>query len=76
MRSLAKLTAVGVTRPLGDQLPSVLSALGDVERMARARLHPLAVLLALRTYAAGRGDRGALQWEPVQAVIDVVNAAC
>ena len=75
VRSLAKLTAVGVVKPLGDQLPLVLSALSDVDRIARARLHPLAVLLALRTYAQGRGDRGGLQWEPVQAVIDALNAA-
>ena len=75
VRSLAKLTAVGVVKPLGDQLPLVLSALGDVDRIAKARVHPLAILLALRTYAQGRGDRGGLQWEPVQAVIDALNAA-
>jgi 60 kDa SS-A/Ro ribonucleoprotein len=55
VRSLAKLTAVGVLRPLGDQLPLVLSALGDADRIARARLHPVAILIALRTYAQGRG---------------------
>ncbi len=75
VRSLAKLTAVGVVKPLGEWLPLALSALGDVDRIAKARLHPLAILLALRTYAQGRGDRGALQWEPVQAVIDTLNAA-
>jgi len=75
VRSLAKLTAVGVVKPLGGQLPLVLSALGDVDRIAKARLHPLAILLALRTYAQGQGDRGALQWERVQAVVDALNAA-
>ena len=75
VRSLAKLTAVGVLRPLGDQLPLVLSALGDADRIARARLHPLAILIALRTYAQGKGDRGGLVWEPVQAVVDALNAA-
>jgi 60 kDa SS-A/Ro ribonucleoprotein len=75
MRSLAKLTAVGVIRPLGDRLPLVLSALGDVDRIARARLHPLALLLALRTYAEGKGDRGSLSWHPVLQVIDALNAA-
>ena len=75
VRSLAKLTAVGVLRPLGDQVPLVLSALGDADRIAKARLHPLAILLALRTYAQGQGDRGGLRWEPVQAVVDALNAA-
>jgi 60 kDa SS-A/Ro ribonucleoprotein len=75
VRSLAKLTAVGVAKPLGDQMPLVLSALGDADRIAAARLHPLAILLALRTYARGHGDRGSLVWEPVQAVVDALNAA-
>ncbi len=75
LRSLAKLTAVGVLRPLGAQLPRVLAALGDADRIARARLHPLAILLALRTYAQGHGDRGGLAWAPVQPVVDALNAA-
>jgi 60 kDa SS-A/Ro ribonucleoprotein len=75
VRSLAKLTAVGVLKPFGERLPLVLSALGDAERIARARLHPLAILLALRTYAQGRGDLGGLRWQPVQAVVDALNAA-
>ena len=75
VRSLAKLTAVGVVKPLGDSLPLVLSALGDTDRIAKARLHPLAILMALRVYAQGRGDKGGLTWEPVQPVIDALNAA-
>ena len=75
VRSLAKLTAVGVIRPLGAHLPAVLSALSDADRIAKARLHPLAILLALRTYAQGFGDRGGLAWEPVQSVVDALNAA-
>ena len=75
VRSLAKLTALGVLKPLGDHVPVVLSTLGDAESIARARLHPLAILLALRTYAQGHGERGGLQWEPVQAVVDGLNAA-
>ena len=75
VRSLAKLTAVGVLRPFGDAVPGVVAALGDADRIARARLHPLAILLALRTYAAGQGDRGSLRWEPVGTVIEALNAA-
>lgn len=75
VRSLAKLTAVGVLRPLGEGVPQVLSALGDRERILRARLHPLQLLLALRTYARGQGERGTLRWDPVQPVVDALNAA-
>src|SRR5262249_50208717 len=58
VRSLAKLTQVGVVKPLGESLPLVLSALADRARLRRARLHPLALLLALRTYVRGQGDKG------------------
>jgi 60 kDa SS-A/Ro ribonucleoprotein len=75
VRSLAKLTSVGVVKPFSDALPLVLSALGDADRIASARLHPLSILLALRTYAQGQGDRGSLRWEPVQAIVDALNAA-
>jgi 60 kDa SS-A/Ro ribonucleoprotein len=75
VRNLAKLTTVGLVKPFGESLPLVLSALGDAERIQRARLHPLSLLLALRTYAQGRGDKGSLRWEPVGPVIDALNAA-
>ena len=34
----------------------------------RARLHPGALLTAMRTYAAGRGVRGSGSWAPVPEV--------
>jgi 60 kDa SS-A/Ro ribonucleoprotein len=75
VRNLGKLSSVGVVKPLGDGLPLVLSALRDADRIRKARLHPLAILLALKTYAQGRGEKGKLTWEPVPQVIDALNAA-
>jgi 60 kDa SS-A/Ro ribonucleoprotein len=75
LRSLAKLTAVEALKPFGEGLPLVLSAFGDGERIRRARLHPLAILLGLSVYAQGRGDKGSLVWEPLPQVIDALNAA-
>jgi 60 kDa SS-A/Ro ribonucleoprotein len=75
IRNLAKLTAVGVVKPFAPGLSLVLSALADAERIRRARLHPLAILLALRTYAQGRGDKGSLTWEPVPQIVGALNAA-
>ncbi len=75
VRNLGKLSSVGVLKPLGDGIGPVLSALGDADRIRKARLHPLAILLALRTYAQGRGEKGKLTWEPVPQVIDALNAA-
>ncbi len=38
-------------------------------------MHPIAVLAALRTYAAGRGARGRSEWSPVREVVDALDAA-
>ncbi len=75
IRNLAKLTNVGVLAPLGEGLEPVLAVLRDADRIRRARLHPLAILMALRVYAQGHGDEGALTWEPVPQIIDALNAA-
>jgi 60 kDa SS-A/Ro ribonucleoprotein len=53
----------------------VVAQLGDVERIRRARVHPIAVLSALRTYQSGHGARGRHTWTPVGAVIDALDAA-
>jgi 60 kDa SS-A/Ro ribonucleoprotein len=75
IRNLGKLSSVGVLKPLGDALPLVLSALADTVRIRKARVHPIAILLALKTYAQGRGEKGSLTWEPAPQVIDALNAA-
>jgi 60 kDa SS-A/Ro ribonucleoprotein len=75
VRNLAKLTSVGVLKPFEPAVEALAETLRDAERIAKARLHPLAILLALRTYAEGRGDKGGLRWEPVPQVVDALNDA-
>lgn len=75
VRNLAKMTAVGLLTPGAAASATVCERLRDAERLRKARLHPLGVLMALRTYGSGRGDRGKLRWEPVPAVLDALEAA-
>ena len=75
VRSLARLSAIGLLAPLSMAEEQVVAMLGDRERLARARLHPLALLLAQRTYAAGKGERGKLTWTPSQRVVDALDGA-
>ena len=58
IRNLATMTRVGVLAPGSDGTATAVAQLGDAERIRRARVHPIALLAALRTYAAGRGARG------------------
>jgi 60 kDa SS-A/Ro ribonucleoprotein len=69
------MTRVGLLAPGADATRRAVAQLGDGERLRRARVHPIAVLAALKTYAAGRGVRGSARWAPVAAVIDALDAA-
>lgn len=75
VRQLGRLTAAGVLVPFGPATESVLAALGNRDRILKARLHPMALLLAIRTYASGQGERGKLTWEPVSSIVEALNAA-
>jgi 60 kDa SS-A/Ro ribonucleoprotein len=75
IRNLATMTRVGVIGPGSDGTAKVVGQLGNGERIRKARVHPIGVLAALRTYGAGRGVRGRGAWNPVRDVIDALDAA-
>jgi 60 kDa SS-A/Ro ribonucleoprotein len=75
IRNLAVMTRVGVIAPGSGGLYTVLAQIADSDRLRRARVHPIALLAALCTYAQGVGVRGQGWWEPVQAVVDALDAA-
>jgi 60 kDa SS-A/Ro ribonucleoprotein len=75
VRNLATMTRVGVLTPGSAGTAKVLEQLGDGARIRKARLHPVALLAALRTYAAGRGVRGRHSWTPVAQIVDALDAA-
>jgi 60 kDa SS-A/Ro ribonucleoprotein len=75
LRNLATLTRVGVIAPCSSATARVIEQIGDAECLRRARVHPIAVLSALRTYASGRGVRGRHTWDPVAQVVDALDAA-
>jgi 60 kDa SS-A/Ro ribonucleoprotein len=80
LRNLGKMTAVGLLAPMSAAARLVASRLTDVERLRRARIHPVSVLSALRVYAQGRGERAqmrenALAWEPVREIVDALDEA-
>jgi 60 kDa SS-A/Ro ribonucleoprotein len=74
IRNLATMTRVGVLAPGSDGTARAVAQLGDAERIRRARVHPIAVLAALRTYSSGRGARGRGEWTPVAEVVDALDA--
>ena len=75
MRSLSKLSAIGLVAPDTDVARSVAARLTDGNALRKARVHPMSVLFAQRTYAAGRGEKGSLTWEPVPEVTTALDSA-
>ncbi|SOD02524.1 SS-A/Ro ribonucleoprotein [bacterium JGI 053] len=75
VRNLATLTRVGLLAPGSEAARAVSERLADAAALRRARVHPVQVLSAMRTYAAGRGFRGKHSWEPVAEVVDALDAA-
>jgi 60 kDa SS-A/Ro ribonucleoprotein len=75
IRNLATMTRVGVLARGSAGTAKVVAQLGDAERIRRARVHPIALLAALRTYAAGHGARGRNTWNPVREIVDALDAA-
>ncbi len=67
LRNLGRLSSIGY---LTDENYGKVLELLTAEKMKRGRVHPLAVLIAMKTYAQGHGERGSLIWKPVSKIVD------
>jgi 60 kDa SS-A/Ro ribonucleoprotein len=75
LRNLGTMSKVGLLVLGSAAAATVRDRLGDAERLRRARVHPIAVLAALKVYAQGHGERGGNAWTPVAPVVDALDAA-
>lgn len=75
IRNLPTLTRIGLLGPLTATTSVVAEQLVDAERLQKARVHPLNLLVALATYASGQSVRGTSTWTPVPQIVDALDAA-
>jgi 60 kDa SS-A/Ro ribonucleoprotein len=75
VRNLATMTRVGLIAPMSNATKTVSEKLLNEEALKKARVHPLDLLVALKTYESGHGFRGTNTWTPVQMVSDVLEKA-
>ncbi len=75
IRNLGKMTSLGLLAPFSDAKRLIVRKLRDETALKRARIHPLAVLVAQKIYAQGHGDKGSLKWSPVGGVVDALDEA-
>jgi 60 kDa SS-A/Ro ribonucleoprotein len=75
IRNLGNMSKVGLLMPMSQAAQFICERLRSAEALQKARVHPLALLLAQATYASGAGFRGSGKWTPVPQVIDALNDA-
>lgn len=76
LRNLGNMSKVGLLTSMSEAAKLVVSKLenANVAYLREKRVHPVAVLLALRVYAAGRSVKGDGTWTPVQPVVDALDS--
>ncbi|MEW5810241.1 MAG: TROVE domain-containing protein [Actinomycetota bacterium] len=73
MRQLPRLTRLGLAT--GATGRAIAEQLQDAGRLKSARVHPINVLVAQRTYTAGQSARGDSTWTPSPLISDALDAA-
>ena len=73
LRQLPRLTRLGLTAGQTGRL--IAAQLANPDRLKQARVHPISVLVAARTYASGRSARGDSTWTPARMINDALDAA-
>ncbi len=75
IRNLGVMSKVDLLAPASAAARTVVRRLGDRAALRAARVHPIGLLAALKTYAQGRGMKGSGKWTPVPQVVDALDAA-
>jgi 60 kDa SS-A/Ro ribonucleoprotein len=75
IRNLGNMSKADLLNPGDEVFERVIKLLGDAGALKKARVHPIALLIALRTYASGRGVKGSGSWPVVPQIVDALNNA-
>lgn len=75
IRNLGKMSAIYLLKPLSSHAALVCQRLKDETLLRKARIHPFNVLVALKTYEKGHGEKGHLKWEVNQTIVQALDDA-
>ena len=68
IRNLGNMTKSGLLTPGSSNTKFILEKLSNDEYLRKSRVHPLQVLVAMKTYASGASVRGSGEWKPVSSI--------
>jgi 60 kDa SS-A/Ro ribonucleoprotein len=74
VRTLNRITAAGLFED-HSVLDFVVGKLTNEEGLRRSRIHPISLLIALKQYEAGKGEKGSLTWNPKPQIVTALEAA-
>jgi len=75
VRNLGRLTANGNLETFSDGQKKAVAILTDPTIIKKSRLHPIAVLKAMKQYNSGHGGRGKLTWTPNSKISSALEDA-
>ena len=75
IRNLGNMTRIGLVTPTSTATKTVLAKLEQGDWLRKSRVHPLSVLVALKTYESGGGYRSSNTWAPVASIVDALDGA-
>ena len=70
IRNLGKISSIGIMPQFRQKICAMLT---NQSELTKARVHPIQVLIALKTYMAGKGDLGKLTWATDSFVLDTLS---
>jgi len=74
VRQLGRLSNLGLLEFGSDTTRLVLDKIRTMHE-DKNKVHPIAILIAMKTYASGHGFRGSLTWKINQRVLDALDGA-
>lgn len=75
IRNLGKMSNIGLLGPMSSWTKQVVDQLANKNRLRKARVHPINVAIALKTYALGHGIKGELTWLVNQQIVNALDDA-
>lgn len=73
LRNLSRFSRLKILT--GSTLTSVVAQLTDGDKLAKGRVHPVSLLIGMKTYASGGGWRSDKTWPVNAKVVDALDAA-
>lgn len=77
IRNLGKMSKLGLFTGnlLNKNTSYVVTTLQNPEEIKKSRVHPIQILIGMKTYASGRGFKGDSTWEVSAPIVDALNNA-